>query len=146
MDLDDVFADEDTYEGRVAAADRERAGRLGYLLAHHRVWMDPQLRQLVGYMLDEPAWLVDPISLMVIQPDGVVMARMTNVPGPRTALQQYLHGPPPAPVHHVFPYCKVGPTLADLRDMARRAELSADDTEWLLTLPRVQDLRRHEEF
>lgn len=140
MFLEDLFKEDAPYEEQAEVLARCRAGRLAYQLGHGRVYMDPQLRQLVGYMLEENNWLTDPIDLMMIEKDGLVWARLSYRGSRKTPLQAYFNGPS-RKVQKLMPYADVDFILGEVRDMCRRAELDEDDTEWLLGLPRVRDRR-----
>ena len=142
METEELFADDaDPYQARLDADARERMGHVGRMVA--RVWMDPNVRQLFGYMLDEPAWLVDPIRAMAVRPDGAVWSQLEWGGKPRSPMQVFQYGPAPPPVRAVQPFCDYDLLVEKVRDVARRAELDEADAEWLATLPRVVDLRRH---
>lgn len=141
MSLEDVLAEDDTYEGRLEAQARDRAGKIAYLLSPSRLYIEPQMRQLVGYMLDQKDWLVDPITLAVVQPNGVLYVRITHGGKPRTAWETFLRGPASPVEHGIMPYCHVNYALKLLGDVCDRAELDGEDADWLMSLPRVTDKR-----
>lgn len=111
--------DELSYDDRLAADVQARKGRLAYLLAPGRFYMNGRARQLFGYFLDEfDAWMVDGLNQVRVQDDG----RMIGFSVARGLAIDI--GP-------------VAAVRAELRRLCERAELDREDVDFILSLPDV---------